>query len=229
MNSSNVTTVNYSNGTFLWITHKTQLIVWYSTETAICAVAAILNILLLMTLLSERTTRLGSKIFIINLLVALIIQCTFATPLMFYSTFDQSHSNPSFCRKTGFFYILSYYAVDWADFTLGVNRFVAVCFPHFYPTMVENSTVAVMIIFSWLVPSFLAILPLAGLSNAGEYKPIPPWNGVWHGHPAEVFGRDIWNRNRFSYGCIGCYVPDNICSNSIEMEEKSGWEWRTEL
>ena len=155
---------NQSAYSFTWIEYKEKFWIWYGITVTTSVIAAISSALLILTILSSSRLRTGSGIFIINLLFIVLFQCLFIIPV-----FNYRNENLLVCKGAVFFYYWLHNVADWADFVLALNRFVAVCFPHIYPKMVQIKAVSLLLVISWLFPLCLVLfcIPVAGGTMAG--------------------------------------------------------------
>ena len=171
LNMSNTIERNISNTTFVpvWIELRTELSIWFSVVMILCVLSTVFNVLLLAVILSSKKNRSGSGILTCNLLGALIIQSCISLPTNSVSYYDSRITTLRYCQIVGFIDHWSYYAVDWADCVIGLNRFVAICFPHFYLVITKKVFVFGMVTSAWLIP----IIPIFLL----RFRPAPPWNG----------------------------------------------------
>ncbi|OQV16959.1 hypothetical protein BV898_08964 [Hypsibius exemplaris] len=95
-------------------------------------------------------------------------------------------------------------ALAWTDAALGVNRYIAICWPNLYPRFSTKATAYVTIILCWAV-SFACMLPMT-FGRYGSYRVIPRTNlctVVYDGVSGQVLGQ------------LGVYGPWCIIGASV--------------
>ncbi|XP_055352558.1 probable G-protein coupled receptor B0563.6 [Paramacrobiotus metropolitanus] len=149
MNTSNV-----ANST-IWTEYRTSLTIWFAFMLTAGIIGAILNFLLIVAIMSKPRLRSGSGMLILNSLVINFILCAVEMPMMAASAYfgESTPFKPThYCRYLILFYYYHVYAANWAQLLIGVNRFIAVLFPHIYATWTKPPMTFAMIVLPHLIP-----------------------------------------------------------------------------
>ncbi|XP_055329958.1 trace amine-associated receptor 7g-like [Paramacrobiotus metropolitanus] len=178
--ATNYTAVNWSAAHAPWIVYHTELLIWYYTMVTLSVLGTVFCLLVLTGILSSRKLRFGSGALIANLLVSLLLQCALFVPLVTISTAGiplgvntLTHASRSFCRHSFVGYFILNKVVSMADMMIGINRFVAICFPHHYPRWTTRPALAVMIGIPWLLSLIFGFAIY--FQVGGVFQASPPW------------------------------------------------------
>lgn len=173
---------DFSNGTLtnvpVWMTFNVELAIWYHAMICISTAGAISNFLIIITILSSKKLRSGCGMLIANLHILLFLQCAINMPILFAPIYQASFSGPpsgTFCRWSFFIYSIILNVVDWADMMIGLNRFIAICFPFSYPRWTTTRMIMAMVVFPWLPGSVIEMCFSFGIG--GMFRSLPPWGG----------------------------------------------------
>ena len=158
----------------VWIAYRFEVQVWFAIVLFISIAGVIFNSSLIVIILSSKKLLRGSRILLLNLLICSTVQCVFGVPMVNATIYDSSFTTISFCSGVDFIYLSTYFAVDWADLMISINRLVAIVFPHLYYRMIETTTVIACVSVSWIIPFVLSLLTL--LKIIGQYGISQPWN-----------------------------------------------------
>ncbi|XP_055332187.1 trace amine-associated receptor 13c-like [Paramacrobiotus metropolitanus] len=161
----------------IWVVYEVEQRIWYGVMVTSCAVGSIASVGLIAAIFTSKTARTGSSSLMVNLLVKVALQCGVAIPLVIQSypgiPFNLSAS-PSFCANSLFLYTALMPSIDYADLMIGINRFIAICFPHHYSRWSRPPVIYTMIGLSWSTAVVFAVAPM--FPNIARFRNLPPWN-----------------------------------------------------
>lgn len=178
MNITNISSNDTLAKTPVWLIYLSELTIWYKVMIFLTIVGTVSNFLLIVTIFSSRKLRSGCGALIANLHLLLLFQCTINMPIVFIAMYQVSLDNPpskTFCRWTFFVYYVIVQVIDWADMMVGINRFVAICFPFSYPKWTSRRVLISMVVISWIPGLVICLCFLFGVG--GMFRPLPPWGG----------------------------------------------------
>ncbi|XP_055329916.1 olfactory receptor 11A1-like [Paramacrobiotus metropolitanus] len=172
----NRTNITISPGMLIFLQYRTEQLIWYGVMATSCIVGTTGSIFLTGAILSTRHSRRGIGILMVNLLIMVTLQCGVAFPFLIQSYPGVPLSiadDPNFCRRAHFLYNALLPSIDYADLMIGINRCVAVCFPHHYPAWVRPRALYGMVTFSWVTWLFFAVVPQ--LPGQAVMRSLEPW------------------------------------------------------
>lgn len=159
-----------------WMVHPTALTVWFWMMLTLNITGGITNIGLLWVIISNKKLRTGSGFLIAHLLfieAQLCIVHMFILSITTYYIVPYTALSDTFCRYTLIGYYSSIYALNWTALMIGINRFVAVFFPHKYSLWSKQSVVVTMAVLSWAIALTLNFLEFTG--TILKHEATPPW------------------------------------------------------
>ncbi|XP_055332214.1 uncharacterized protein LOC129584127 [Paramacrobiotus metropolitanus] len=161
----------------IWLVYELEQRIWYGIMVASCIVGTISSLFLIAAIFRSQASLSGSSCLMVNLLVKVVLQCGIAIPLVIQSYPDVPFnlSNvPVYCANSLFLYSALMPSIDYADLMIGINRFVAICFPHHYAQWTRRPVIYSMIAFSWATALVFAVAPL--FPTIAAFKNLPPWH-----------------------------------------------------
>ncbi|XP_055329957.1 trace amine-associated receptor 13c-like [Paramacrobiotus metropolitanus] len=167
MNASNLT---INSTTTLWEAYAVPLLFWYCLMVLLCVLGTLSSLAVLLAILASRKLRAGSGALIANFLVGITVQCAVFLPLFTASVAGV----PLSCPATFFPYFLLNKVISLADMMIGINRFIAICFPYRYSLFTTARVLTTMILLPWGVALIYSLFLLLGVS--GRFEPLPPWH-----------------------------------------------------
>lgn len=149
---------------------------WYGLMIFLSLTGSLLNLFLGITILFSRNLRSGCGALIANLHFIIFLQCSFGIPSVFIPTYEASVTGPVsnlFCRMSFFPFFVLLPVADWSDMMIGINRFVAICFPFSYSKWTTKPVLISMMTISW-IPGIA--LGFCCVFNFGaSFRMILPW------------------------------------------------------
>ncbi|XP_055004911.1 olfactory receptor 52K2-like, partial [Boleophthalmus pectinirostris] len=123
------------------------------------------NVVLLLIILLVRTLHTPKHMIVFNLAVTDLCGSTALIPkLLDTFLFENRYISYEACLSYMFFVLFFGSVQSWTLVTMSFDRFMAICFPLHYYSVVTKSTVALMLLFVWLLP-LSVISSMAGLIN----------------------------------------------------------------
>lgn len=161
-----------------WIQHHSFITGWFAIVNLLSVFGTGLNFLVFFGIVSSRKLRTGSGALIAHSIFIDGIMCAFAIPLLSVTTWIPQYAPPStnLCRWFGWVFYGSVWASNWASVPIAANRFVALCFPHFYDKICQSKAIfAAAVIFSWTISYGCSLIFVFGIG--GKFDSIQPWRG----------------------------------------------------
>ncbi|XP_055338410.1 uncharacterized protein LOC129588268 [Paramacrobiotus metropolitanus] len=175
--STNSVAVNTSAAEIpVWITYRSSLTIWFIVMLLFAILGTFLNSLLICAVLSSRKLRRGSGILILNCLFINFVLCGIDMPILIYTTYFgeyYQHAPKYFCKYLVLFYYSFVYTVDWAQLAIGINRFVAIFFPHIYTKWTTPKVIIPMLVIPYVIPFACNLVMFYDIG--AHYQAMKPW------------------------------------------------------
>ncbi|XP_055354788.1 G-protein coupled receptor 39-like [Paramacrobiotus metropolitanus] len=159
-----------------WIVHRPALLLWFWLVVCLSLIGTVFSVAVITIILSSKRLRAGSGVLLLNFLFSILLQCSVGMPMVTASATGIPLGNQStnaYCRVAMFAFYICIKSVTLTDMMIGINRFVAICFPHSYPQWIRPLPLTVMVFLPWLLPVIMAVLLLYRVG--GELKSALPW------------------------------------------------------
>ncbi|XP_036379197.1 olfactory receptor 52J3-like [Megalops cyprinoides] len=152
---------------------KSDKTMYFVLSFSVYVLIIVLNVLLIVTIMLEKTLHEPMYIFVCNQCINGLFGTTGFYPKFLSNVIHDSHVITYTECFLQIFMIYTYVQCDCTTLTvMAYDRYVAICRPLDYHSIMTNSTLVKLLIFSWLFPSFstLAVLLLTyRLSLCGSH------------------------------------------------------------
>lgn len=158
-----------------WTQYSVLFPLWFAIVVFLSVFGSALNYLLFAALVSSRKLRTGSGALIAYAIFLDGVMCAPVLPLLIASTWMGQYGFLSdyLCGWFMLIFCIVVWTSTWAPVPIAFNRFVAVCFPHFYDACVSKNKVALVIIFS-LTISISCAVPMY-FDVSAKFVATNPW------------------------------------------------------
>lgn len=159
----------------VWVYYQIPFTVWFGIMLFLSIFGAALNYLLFAAIISTRKLRTDSGALIAYTILLDGAMCAPVLPLLTASTWMGQYGFPSdtLCRWFMVIFCVVVWTTTWAPLPIAVNRFVAVCCPHYYDSCVSKNTLPPVILFSWTISLCCAVSMF--LEIGAKFGATKPW------------------------------------------------------
>ncbi|OQV14508.1 hypothetical protein BV898_11348 [Hypsibius exemplaris] len=132
----------------------TSIAAWFGARIGLTVLGSILNFSILLLVYVNKRLRAGSGILIAHLVACDFVSCFVHVPIN--TAMPLAHAlgynlPREMCTYVYCAYTVTFVAGTWTESCLGLNRFVAVCFPQHYRYFAAKKITHGMILFCWVI------------------------------------------------------------------------------
>ncbi|XP_055356179.1 uncharacterized protein LOC129601408 [Paramacrobiotus metropolitanus] len=159
-----------------WRTYSNELTAWFTIMLIFCILGGFFNTCLFLIIITSQKLRSGSGYLIAHLLLTNAVLCSVHMLILSVSTYFYAPVNPlsdTFCQHTLLWYYASLDSVNYTSLLIGINRLIAIIFPHHYPHLTTKPVTFSMVLFPWMIGFTLALLVY--FRQGAVFQSTPPW------------------------------------------------------
>lgn len=159
-----------------WVIFSTTLSLWFWCMVLLSLAGGISNGGLMFLILNTKKLRSGSGFLIAHLLFVDGTLCLVHELILTISTYyfaPYAPLNDTFCRYTVFAFYTTINAANWTSLLIGVNRYIAIFYPHKYYLWSRKSVIISMMLTAWTVGIGCNLLGVFEI--AAYFTPTRPW------------------------------------------------------
>ena len=218
--SQSLICINYTNATSRLHDTESSLTLWFTLSCLLHIIAVVSNAAFVWAVYNDRTSQVGPRLLLSNLALSGFLLSAIGFPMVSVASFlaFQGIDTPCLYYLT---FLLFLIATSWADVMLALNRFIAICLPHYYFKWRTTKASLCLISCSWTVA--IALVGLVAARRGASVVMLPDKTcALLSSHPSGVFY--TLTMNLIPYGPLRACRYGFIGYIWLRLPQTAGWQ-----